>query len=36
VLTDSATYSVAMPHVYRIATIDTLDQVGPWSNTVRL
>jgi hypothetical protein len=36
VLTYSATYSVAMPHVYRIATIDTLDQVGPWSEIMRL
>ena len=36
VLTYSATYSVAMPHVYRIATIDTLGRVGPWSEIVRL
>lgn len=36
VLAYTATYSVAMRHVYRIATIDTDGQQGPWSDEVRL
>lgn len=36
VLRYEATYSVAMIHTYRIATIDTLGRQGPWSNEVRL
>lgn len=36
VLSYSATYSVAMIHTYRIATIDTLGRQGPWSNEVKL
>lgn len=36
VLSYSATYSVTMVHTYRIATIDTLGQQGPWSEILRL
>ena len=36
VLTYSATYSVAMQHVYRIATIDTLGRTGPYSEEIKL
>ena len=36
VLRYEATYSVAMVHTYRIATIDTLGQQGPWSEEVKL
>ena len=36
VLSYSATYSVALPHVYRIATVDILGRQGPWSSEVRL
>ena len=36
VLNYSATYSVDMPHVYRIATIDTLGRTGPYSEELRL
>lgn len=36
VLRYEATYSVALPHVYRIATVDILGRQGPWSSEVRL
>lgn len=36
VLTYTATYSVALPHVYRVATVDILGRQGPWSHEVRL
>lgn len=36
VLRYEATYSVALPHVYRVATVDILGRQGPWSDEVRL
>lgn len=36
VLRYEATYSVAMIHTYRIATVDIFGQQGPWANEVRL
>lgn len=36
VLSYAATYSAAMVHTYRIRTIDTHGQRGPWSVEVRL
>lgn len=36
VLSYSATYSTVMVHTYRIHTIDTDGQRGPWSEEVRL
>ena len=36
VLRYEATYPVALPHVYRIATVDIFGQQGPWSSEVRL
>lgn len=36
VLSYTATYSVAMIHTYRIATVDTAGRQGPWSEEVKL
>jgi hypothetical protein len=36
VLSYQATYSDRLPHSYRIATVDSYGQQGPWSNEVKL
>lgn len=36
VLRYEATYSVALPHIYRVATVDIRGRQGPWSSEVGL